>query len=805
MKLKTLMTLGASLGCALPLHSHAADAADVTEIIVTGTRRSDVSAIDSAVPTDVVSADQLASSGSLSLVQSLRSLSPSISFAETGGVIGARLAQSVSLHGLPAGNTLVLVNGKRRTVTPKISFGTEWSRGQQPVDVNDIPQSAVQRVEILRDSASAQYGSDAIAGVVNIILRGNEPGGSVSTTFGQYYEGDGETKGIEGWYTLPIGQDGFINFSASGRTGERTDRDNLDILTYYFAGDPREATADKDYGFYGNPETEAANFSFNTEIPLSDAVTAYGFGTYSRREAIALYRITPRADGNVRARFPDGQMANPIYRFNNFDVTAGARWDAGDAGRFDFSVQYGDGENENLFKNAQAASFGVNTPTNFNLGTYFSRQRTVQLDYVKELNVGYASSPLTLSAGLGWRQEEFEIEAGEYASYANGGVTIADGPNVGRLPAPGSTDFAGLRPQDAGEFDRDITSFYVGLEQQFTEKFQAGISGRFEDYSDFGSTATGKVSVRYDFVPAFAVRASIGNAFKAPSMGQIGASSTTASWVYPTNGNPPYVATRGFYPVTSPVAQALGASELDPEESTNYSLGFVITPTENTSITIDGYQIDISDVILPIDTLLGTAVTNILAANGVTDVTGAAYFANQADTRARGVDVTARYSLRTQSAGAWDFSLAANYNDNEITRIKANPPELAGAGLTLVGRQSQGYLTSWTPKDKVIGTVRFTGGRFDVTASAIRYGEYKFTAAAPANDQTFDPQWVANLSVGVGITEHLRAIVGAVNLFDKYPDEPRASNRFRGMNNYDLQAPAGGNGGYYYLTLNASF
>ena len=777
---------------------------NLEEVIVTGTRRSDVTVLNSPIPIDIVSNDALASSGSLSLVQSMRAILPSASFSQTGGVIGSRLAQSISLRGLPAGNTLVLVNGKRRAVSPKISFGNEWSRGQQPVDLNDIPQSAVARVEVLRDGASAQYGSDAIAGVVNVVLRGNEPGGSLSASLGQYYKGDGQTKSVEGWYTAPIGNDGFINFSLAARTGDRTDRDNLDVLTYYFAGDPREATANKNYGFYGNPESEAATLGFNGELPLANGATLYGFGTYSYRESIALYRITPNSNGNVRSRFPDGQMSNPIYRFKNYDFVMGARWGAIADGQFDLSLQNGSGKNESEFKNAQNASYGASSPTNFDLGTYLSDQTILQLDYTRDIPVSYSSGALTLSAGLAYRTEEFGIDAGDPFSYGNGGVLIADGPNAGRPPSPGSTDFAGLRPADAGRYDRNVSSIYLGLEQQFTEKFQAGAAVRFEDFSDFGSATTGKLSMRYDFSEMFALRASVSNAFKAPSMGQVGASSTTSVWVFPATGAP-FLAVRGFYPVTSSVAKALGASSLTPEESDNLSVGLVIRPTDNLSLTADWYQIDVSDVILPIDTLLGTAVTTILANNGVRDVTGVGYFANQADTRSQGVDLAARYSVDLADSSRLSFSLAANFNDHEITAIKPNPPQLAGAAVTLVGRQSRGYLTEWAPKDKYVATVRYEWGAFDLNLSTIRYGEYKFFAGNAANDQTFDAQWVTNVSAGYQVNDNVRVTLGANNAFDDYSERPIPANRFRGMNNYDLQAPEGGNGGYYYLTVNFKF
>src|SRR5215217_5863288 len=298
----SLLVIAAVLVSA-PAFAEDAVAHDVDEVVVTGTRRADVTVLNAVTPIDVVGEDALRASGSQTVVQGLRATVPSATFAQTGGIIGARLANSVSLRGLPAGNTLVLLNGKRRTPTAKVSTGNEWSRGSQPVDLNDIPLEAIGRVEVLRDGASAQYGSDAIAGVVNVILRGDEPGGFLQGSYGQYYEGDGETRDISGWYTLPLADKGFVNASLHLRDSGTTDRDNPDIRAYYFPGDPREATVDKDFGFYGNPDAKSAVGGLNGEYALSDNVTAYGFGTAAYRKSVARYRIRPAADNNVRGRF----------------------------------------------------------------------------------------------------------------------------------------------------------------------------------------------------------------------------------------------------------------------------------------------------------------------------------------------------------------------------------------------------------------------------------------------------------------------------------------------------------------------
>ncbi|MDZ4372101.1 MAG: TonB-dependent receptor, partial [Phenylobacterium sp.] len=656
----------------------------------------------------------------------------------------------------------------------------------------------------LRDGASAQYGSDAVAGVVNIVLRGDEPGGYVTATYGEYYEGDGVSRDIAGWYNLPLGERGFLNTTLHLRNSGTTDRDNPDIRTYFFPGDPREALVDKDFGFYGNPNARSAVGSFNSEYEIAEGVTGYGFGTAAYRKSVSKYMIRPAADNNVRALFPGGRMAQVSYIFRNYDIAGGLKYDAGELGKFDFSLEYGHGRQASSMYNSQNATFGLATPSEFFLGNYNQEQFNAQLDYVREVPVSYASAPLTLSAGVGFRHEEFSIDAGDFASYANGGVAILDGPNAGRRPTPGAADFAGLQPADAGVYDREIFSAYVGLEQQMTDQLQLGAALRFEDYSDFGSTVTGKLSGRFDFTPAIAVRASVSNGFRAPSMGQVGASQTTSLWIQPPTG-PQFLGVSAFYPVSNPAARALGAQDLEPEESTNFSAGLVLRPLPGLSVTVDAYRIELDDVILPVDNLTGPAMQSILAGFGLTNISAVRFFANQANVTIEGVDVVARYNWMWNGVGQFGATLGANFNDVSIDSINPNPPALAGTGLVLVGRVSQGYLTQWAPDSKITASLNYASGPFAVDFTAVRYGKYTNTVANPANDQVFGAQWVAKLAVSYSFWDQTKITIGADNLFDSYPDRPFPQNRFNGFNNYDLVAPEGGNGGYYYVSLSKRF
>lgn len=767
-------------------------------VTVIGTRLKDVTPETSTAPLSVLDEDALQDTGFSDLTASIRTLIPSASFGANGGPISARGTNSISLKGLTAGQTLVLVNGKRRVVGARIETGTAWARGSQPVNVNAIPQSAVQRVEVLQDGASAQYGADALAGVVNLVLRGGETGGQVSQTVGQYYRGDGFTTTTDGWYTFGFDR-GFLNVAANYTNADRTYHDNDDTRQFYFAGDPREASVDRRLGIYGNPKLESGAFSLNGEYEISENLTFYAFGTYFKRStnAYSTY-LLPREDNNVRARFPDGLRPNSTWHIANVDGVIGFRYDAGDWGQFDLSTEYGVSRwRQNTY--SQNPTLGINTPTDFFIGAYETQQSSTQLDYIKEFEVGYSSNPLTLSAGAAYRWESFQIFAGEPDAYRNGGVPILDGPNKGKFAAPGG-NMGAFTPADEGRFTRDSFAGYIGLEQKITDEFTIGLSGRAEHYSDFGSTVAGKASARYDIIPEFAVRSSISNGFRAPTLGAVGASSTTYVWIYPTD-QPAYIASTAFLPVNNPVAQALGAEDLKPEKSLNYSFGFVARPFENFSLTVDAYQIDIKDGLSPIDNLTGAWLWNKLTALGYPDVRAVRFFTNAVDYRTRGIDLSATYNLDLGADSTLAVTLAGSITDTKVKKIKPNPSELDGSGLTLIGRQSIGYIQSWAPSNKWSGTVNYQNGGWSVNLNTTIYGPYRFTAAIPRLDQKFSTQVVVNLAVTYEFENGLSITVGANNLLDGYPERPIPEDRYFGFNNYDLQAPEGANGGYYYSRL----
>jgi len=759
----------------------AAQAPTLDRVVAIGTRRSDATALTSAAPVDVINAEELKQTGATSLNQALFQLLPSFNFPQNQSATRGQNPKGASLRGLAPDQTLVLINGKRRhaSAVVNISGGVPFI-GAQPVDLDMIPISSIDHVEVLRDGASAQYGSDAVAGVVNIVLKERDSGGQVNTQLGKYAQGDGFSKTTDGWYGLGLPGDGFLTLSFNTLNNKPTDIGDRYVADGQLQ-DPR----------WGGAGRDKFNLAANAEIGLSDQWRLYSFATFGQDKSV---NNTPpllaNNPNNVAGIYPNGTIPKYRYRYEDGALTVGTRYEDETLGRFDLSATYGRDKHDELAFNTVNPSYGLNSPTQFDVATLVNDQTNIGLDYAKDLEVNWSSHPLTVSAGIAYRHEQYRLEEGDYESYSFGGI---NGVQVGAVQA------SGLTPDDAGTYKRDVGGVYVGLEHQLTDKFQVGIAGRTEHYSDFGSATTGKLSARYDFTPQVGLRATVNNSFRAPTLGQIGTSWTTTTNV-DINGNP--VLTR-MLPADNPAARALGAEPLKPEKSTNYSLGLVLRPIENASLTIDAYQISIRDRLLYSGGISGPRAEQILQQAGFGQYTWAQFMTNAANTRTRGVDIVGKYNLDLGQYGA--LSLSAGYTKARTTieKVHENPN-----GFDILTREARGFLEHGYPEDKLVLGATHKIGAWTIALSQTRYGEYRKYAASEGNaqyDQTFAAQWNTDLDVNYAFTQQLRLSVGANNLFDSKPDDFNTRLRQTPGQQYSYLSPSAPEGAFYYTRLSYDF
>lgn len=821
-----VLSAGAALASAPePATPEARDVTTVEEVIVTGTRSTSRTVTQSLAPIDVLSAKELTKSGKQSTRDLISTLVPSANTSNSGA--GASFAvKTVSLRGLSADQTLVLVNGKRRHNTAILFVNGTTQNGQSPADLDLIPSASIGRIEVLRDGASAQYGSDALAGVINIILKDDAEGGSLSALYGKTGAGDGETGQISGNFGVKLGQAGYLNLTGDVRINDLTDRGDktLNTTQLYFplnaagqpvkvgtAGatpDPREATANRHTSHPGSPAVQLFSLGYSAGSPITDDIDLYSFGTFSSRNTAAWLTFrNPNAAGNITAVTPDGYSPRLFLKDRDFQVAIGAKGRQLLGFDWDLSSTFSR-DKVGYYENSLNASLGPASPTRFYIGTLSFQEWTSNLDLTREVATGWLEKPLFVAAGLEYRKDQFQIEAGEPASYVNGGyVAPAGSPQAGVVFAGGSQGVTGFPPFSAGTFSRDNVSAYLNVEQKVTDKLELALAGRFEHYSDFGDAKTFKLSSRYAILPGLAVRGTASTGFRAPSLQQQHyASSSTIGVIVPP------ATTTQLYPVQllppdNPAAIALGAKPLRPEKSTNYSVGLVAQPLPGLNVTLDVYQIKIDNRILQSGTLgPNAAVSAALSSQGLNPQQAAFYYGNFADTKTRGVDLVVDYRTDFGDLGAVRWTFSANRTKNEFTRVVQPPAALAAAGLVYIDRVKIGDLTVGTPKDKYILGADWTLGKFDTNLRLTRYGEVIQRTSLAANDETVSPKLIVDLDLSYAATRNVTVSVGANNLLDAYPDSIRAANRGSpAFAYYNQYSPYGTSGGFYYVRVAARF
>jgi iron complex outermembrane receptor protein len=780
-----------------------------SDIVVTGSRGQPRTVVDSPTPIDVISGAELQRTGKSGVFAALNTLVPSFNLPTRAGGGTSTVIATGGLRGLNPDQTLILVNGKRRHKTSLINAVSNYYNGSVPADLDMIPTAAVDHIEVLRDGAAAQYGSDAIAGVINVILKDDAKGGFGAVTAGQNMDrSDGELFQADLNLGLPLGEHGFVNLSAGAKKQQASNRAEpiaSNIRLYPLVNgalDPREATIDRLVtSNYGSMPQESITTALNAGYDLG-TVELYAFGTYGQRNSDLNYTYRPATNANSLPQvYPNGFYPRVVISEEDYEVAVGARgviagW------KWDFSSTLGRNRSRQRADRTINASLGPTSPTEFYVGSLISKEAVNSLDLTRSYPVG--AGTLQVSGGLQHRIESYQVVQGEPASYAAGPYTSS----LGR-PTPGASGAAGFQPSDAGFVKRNNLAAYADIAWDPSRDVTIGGALRYEHYDDdSGDTLIGKVNARYAVAPWIALRGAASTGFRAPALAQQIYASTTGQ--FRTIGTPPTLNLLQIktLPVGSPAALALGAQPLTPEKSTNFSAGLVLTPLPRLSVTVDGYQIKVEDRIAITSTLTGNAVSAILVANGQSPDISAQYYTNAIDTRTRGVDVVATYRHPVGTIANLAWNLGYNYNKTIITGVKANPPQLAalGADYVLFDRLSRSNLTVNLPRTKLfIGNVA-TIDAFTLSTRVVRYGSFKSFGNAVINDRTFGAKWITDLELSWRTTDSLTVAVGANNLFNVYPDRnDTLTNVNTGAGFYATSGAYGFTGGYYYGRVAVNF
>ena len=745
---------------------------------------------------------------------------------------------------------------QRRHTSALLNINGSVGRGAAAVDINLIPTIALSRVEILRDGAAAQYGSDAIGGVINFQLRSARRGGRGTATYGHYYtrvenvetysevavgpgntpvfapdgtlalnyaedrkRRDGETLTLAGVIGLPVGAEGSFNIAGEFQDRNDTNRTGADPRRQFAliggALDPRELTFDRFSHRYGDPETRDTKVFANFQMPVGGGETeVYSFATYNDRqgESAGFYRIASDAR-NVPAIYPEGFLPLIVTDTDDYAGTVGVRGTI--AGwRWDLSGQYGEDKVDFTIENSLNRSFGAASPTEFDSGGLKYGQTLFNLDVSRDLGLQFAEKT-TLSLGAEYRREMFDIRPGEPASYESG-------PAGG---APGAQVFPGFRPTIGGvRVDRpnrrNNKSVYAEVDSDISRRFNVQGALRFEDYSDFGSDLNWKVASRLEFLEGVAARASVSTGFRAPSLQQQFYAAQA------TNNVGGVLLDTVTLPVDNPVALALGSRPLEPEQSQNYSIGLVVSAIPRLTMTVDAYQVDIDDRIVVTENLgaFGTAaqqaaVRALLTAAGFPNVTAARFFMNGIDTRTRGLDLVATYRPPVDFARV-ELTGGLNLNKTKITRNAAALGPLATIpGLVLFGRRESLRMTQGQPRSKLTFSADVERSWVGGTLRVNRYGKVLAADNDPFNDVPMESQTITDLELRfTPFGDRYQFALGSNNLFDIYPDNvPRGRMidpatglpRNQGATNYvtpfSAFSPFGFNGRFLYGRVSVSF
>ena len=740
--------------------AHAQETAQLEEVVVVGSRAPARLATDSPAPVDVISAETLAAQGFDDINRALAFIAPSFNFPRGATGPSAANTRAASLRGLAPDQVLVLVNGKRWHASPVINFNNVFGRGSVPTDLGAIPMSAVARIEILRDGAAAQYGSDAIAGVINIVLRTDQEG-HAAIQAGRTEEGDGGTVTASLGYGFTLGERGRLNLSAEVRSRNSTNR----------------AAIDARYGRLtteqGDPDSLDIALAADGAYDLAGDITLYGNLIYDRRRSTspAQYRAPTVAPGV----YPQGFVPHIRLDLDDAGGAIGLRgawrgwsWDLSDA----------PGYSHARFKvrDTTNTSLGTTSPTRFDGGGARYMQNVIDFTASRPLAVGAGGN---LALGLSHRWEGFKITAGEPGSYTGAGAQ----------------GFPGFNPPSPVDADRGAIAAFVDAELKPVDSLTLAAAARYERYGDFGDATSGKLSALWRPIPALAVRGTVSTGFRAPSLQQRFFSTVTSQ----SSGG--VLVNIGTFAVDDPVSRALGASPLKPEKSRNLSAGLVLTPLAGLSFTADVFKIGIDDRIALSETLSGAAVTAVLKAAGVTNASQARFFTNVADTTTRGYELTANWRGRLGTEGRLDITAGYTQTDTDIDRLRGNP---VLPTLPLLGVAAIDLIADALPRNKTTLTARGEWRAWSGGVNLARFGAFR--AVQVASQQAFSPVTTVDLTLDYAISPRLKVGLSVLNVGDTYPDKirDRALTQGGGIQ-YPEVGGIGTNGREYVLRLSSRF
>jgi iron complex outermembrane recepter protein len=769
------------------------------EIIVVGSRTAERSALESPVPVDVIGADDLAATGSFGgeLGAALQATVPSFNFSRQSNSGPADIVRSAQLRGMSPDQVLVLVNGRRRNPTSVVNLESKIGRGTTPVDFNSIPLSAISRVEVLRDGAGAQYGSDAIAGVVNVILD-DSTGGKASISYGTHYTDfeptndtitDGRTISVEGSYGIALGEAGVVRFGFDYRDREETNRAGFDQIPFFENQSPENLAFQGRRNYRpGDPAVQDLNLWVNGFYGLSNGAELYGFATVNDRqgEGAAFFRY-PDSSANFIALNPNGYR--PVTTGDNRDyaVTGGVR--GGETLTYDASLSYGRNEYTFGVNNSLNPSLGPSTPRGFRLADYENSLLVGNLDFTYPVNV--FGGEQTLAFGTEIRRETFDSGAGEPDSYRAGPDTTR---SIGAQAGPG------LRPEDAVSLDRSVYAAYAEIGIDVTDSFFVDAALRYEGSDDFDGGVAGKLAARYAFNDVFAVRGAVSNSFRAPSLAQQGFKFAVTT--FGGGGALTRVSTLG---VNDPIARALGAKPLDQEEALNTSLGFTVAQGPF-KLSVDAFQINV-DGRITLSERISCTTPNVSAATAAlcttAGITDANFFTNAIDTKTQGVDVVGTWSTDI-FAGTLSLTGAYNYSETEIDGINTgNVPGGAGA---VFGVEEQNTIESAAPKHTLVFTGEWAGDRWSVLGRATRHGETtRVFSFFPEAADPYEAKWSLDTEASFKATDAVTLTIGAQNVLDEYPELTNDFYNYFGNFPYDVLSPIGQNGRYLYAKVGVQF